>query len=187
MGVIIICAFLAVPCALAFWVWRSLRDMGGKEKPQKKSWMQRMAEEQAKMLPQQKARPRVERREREPRTQTPSKPPSAQAEGDVVAFRVGVRYYGLNSGRVIECLAIKGKTKRFAAFATMNKANEVRELLSAFADTGWGYNKIIIDSGVETCQRGNIRADRLATEAEIAADISAVAKYEKRIAAIFGK
>ena len=56
-------------------------------------------------------------------------------------------------------------------------------MLAQFGDMGYVFNKVRIDSGVETCRRGNLRADRLATDAEISEDIA----FEKRRDAIFAE
>ena len=98
-------------------------------------------------------------------------------------FKIGARYYQQNSERVLECFALKGKKQRFAAFTFMNRVKEEKRMLKEFGDTGLVFTKVRVLSGVETCQRGKIRADRFATEEEIAEDIA----FEKRRDAIFGK
>lgn len=102
----------------------------------------------------------------------PSQPPAQRKPspytmrgGEVaLSFRVGNRYYDTTKNRVFECIALKGKKARLVAFGCLDS---IERDLSVLED-GWGFNKVRTDGGVETCQRGALRADRQATEKEVA-------------------
>lgn len=90
--------------------------------------------------------------------------------GDVVMdFVVGNRYYNSSKNRVFECIALKGKKARFAAFGCIDRVEEETQFIKENPELGW-FNKVRIDGGVETCQRGALRADRIATEIEVAGE-----------------
>lgn len=91
--------------------------------------------------------------------------PYTMQDGDVaISFRVGNRYYHSAKNRVFECIALKGKKTRLAAFGCLDS---IERDLSVVKDFG-GFNKVRINGGVETCERGALRADRQATAKEIA-------------------
>lgn len=98
-------------------------------------------------------------------------------DGEVaLSFRVGNRYYDKTKNRVFECIALKGKKARLVAFGCLDS---IERDLSNLED-GWGFNKVRTDGGVETCQRGALRADRQATEKEVAAEFEFLRQLRKR-------
>ncbi len=103
--------------------------------------------------------------------------PYTMQEGEVaLSFRVGNRYYDGTKNRVFECIALKGKKARLVAFGCLDS---IERDLSVLED-GWGFNKVRTDGGVETCQRGSLRADRQATEKEVAAELDFLRRLRKR-------
>lgn len=108
--------------------------------------------------------------------------PYVQRDGVVLSFRVGCRYFNSTKNRVFECIALKGKRARSVAFSCLDKVDEDkaticgtdRELYS------WMWHKARIDGGVETCERGALRADRQATETEVAGELSFLADLRAR-------
>lgn len=144
MGIIVILFFSAVPCALAVLAIRHFRSSAT---PARRVY----------------APP--------PKAQNQPRNKYSLAEGEcAVAFRVGAKYYNMAAGRVMECIAVRGKRSRKALFSWLWCVDAVKH---DFADdpnfNDW--NKINIAGGVESCRRGALRADRLATDAEIARDV----------------
>ena len=145
---------LAVPCALGAWLWWSMRgDKVGKRKAYTSRKFSRS--------------PQYERK--------PS-PYTMQAGEVALSFRVGNRYYDATKNRVFECIALKGKKARLVAFGCLDS---IERDLSVLED-GWGFNKVRTDGGVETCQRGALRADRQATEKEVADEFDFLRQLRKR-------
>ena len=144
MSAAIVAILLVVPLALGVWLWLNLRE---KQPPRRLSASQ------------------VPRRVEQAKERKPS--PYTMQDGDVaLSFRVGNRYYDETKNRVFECIALKGKKARLVAFGCLDS---IERDLSNLED-GWGFNKVRTDGGVETCQRGALRADRQATEKEVAAE-----------------
>lgn len=103
--------------------------------------------------------------------------PYTMRNGEVaISFRVGNRYYHTTKNRVFECIALKGKKARLVAFGCLDS---VERDLSVVKDFG-GFNKVRTDGGVETCERGAIRADRQATEKEVAEEFDFLRQLRKR-------
>lgn len=97
--------------------------------------------------------------------------PYTQKDGDVaLAFRVGGRYYHAGKSRVFECIAVKGKRARSVFFSALDAIERNRAWIEDDKKYGIveGFNKVRIEDGVETADRGNLRADRFATDAEVA-------------------
>ena len=154
MSAVIVLIFLAVPVALGVWLWISLRE---KSTPRRGS-----------VSP-------VSRRVDQAQGRKPS--PYTMQAGDVaLSFRVGNRYYDETKNRVFECIALKGKKARLVAFGCLDS---IERDLSVLED-GWGFNKVRTDGGVETCQRGALRADRQATEKEVADELDFLRRLRKR-------
>jgi hypothetical protein len=93
-----------------------------------------------------------------------------------LSFRVGCRYYDETKNRVFECIALKGKKARLVAFGCLDSIERDLSIL----EDGWGFNKVRTDGGVETCQRGALRADRQATEKEVATELDFLRRLRKR-------
>ena len=94
--------------------------------------------------------------------------PYTMRGGEVaLAFRVGNRYYDARKNRVFECIALKGKKARLVAFSLLDSVEWEKEQLAKYPDAG-EFHKVRTIGGVETCQRGALRADRQATEKEVA-------------------
>ena len=140
MSAAIVALFLAVPGALGAWLWWSSRKIGGKRTAQ-----------------------------RPPQPQRKPSPYTMQAGEVALAFRVGNRYYDAGKNRVFECIALKGKKARLVAFSLLDSVEWEKEQMAKYHDTG-DFHKVRTDGGVETCQRGALRADRQATEKEVAAE-----------------
>lgn len=146
MLAVIISIFVAVPVALGVWLWLSMRKMS---------------------TPRMAVSP-VSRRVEHERGRKPS--PYTMQAGDVaLSFRVGNRYYDETKNRVFECIALKGKKARLVAFSLLDSVEWEKEQIAKYHDTG-DFHKVRTDGGVETCQRGALRADRQATEEEVAAE-----------------
>ena len=136
---------IAVPCALGAWLWWSMRgDKVGKRKAYTSRKFSRS--------------PQYERK--------PS-PYTMQAGEVALSFRVGNRYYDATKNRVFECIALKGKKARLVAFSLLDSVEWEKEQLAKYPDAG-DFHKVRTVGGVETCQRGALRADRQATEKEVA-------------------
>lgn len=114
--------------------------------------------------------------QRPPQPQRKPSPYTMQAGEVALAFRVGNRYYDETKNRVFECIALKGKKARLVAFGCLDS---IERDLSVLED-GWGFNKVRTDGGVETCQRGALRADRQATEKEVADELDFLRRLRKR-------
>jgi len=150
MSVAIIALFLAVPGALCAWLWWSSRKIGGKRTSQRQ--------------PQPKRKP---------------SPYTMQAGDVALAFRVGNRYYDETKNRIFECIALKGKKARLVAFGCLDSVEKELAFLKGHPEFG-GFYKVRTDGGVETCQRGALRADRQATEKEIADELEFLRQLRKR-------
>ena len=156
MEVIITISLLVVPCALGVWLWWSMRKISGKQTAQ------RPAQRPAQPLAQHKPSPYTMR------------------GGEVaLAFRVGNRYYDEQKNRVFECIALKGKKARLVAFACLDSVEKELAFLKECPELG-GFHKVRTDGGVESCQRGALRADRQATEKEIADELEFLRQLRKR-------
>lgn len=100
--------------------------------------------------------------------------PYTQKDGEVaLAFRVGGRYYHAGKNRVFECIAVKGKRARSVFFSALDAIERNRAWIEDDKKYGIveGFNKVRIEDGVETADRGNLRADRFATNAEVADEL----------------
>lgn len=93
-----------------------------------------------------------------------------------VSFRVGCRYFDSTKNRVFECIALKGKRARSVAFGGLDSIERDKSLLKDFG----GFKKTWIDGGAETCERGALRADRQATEREVAGELDFLRKLRQR-------
>ncbi len=169
MNAAIVAIFVAVPCALGVWLWWSMRSIDGKRTAYSSCKAQRPPQTFGKIP---EASARVDRVERPPRDSVPipqGKPsPYTMQAGDVaLAFRVGNRYYDAGENRVFECIALKGKKARLVAFSLLDSVEWEKEQLAKYPDAG-EFHKVRTIGGVETCQRGALRADRQATEKEVA-------------------
>lgn len=110
----------------------------------------------------------------------PQAAPYTMQAGEVaLAFRVGNRYYDAGKNRVFECIALKGKKARLAAFACLDSVEKELAFLKECPELG-RFHKVRTDGGVETCQRGALRADRQATEKEIADELEFLRQLRKR-------
>ena len=96
-----------------------------------------------------------------------------------LAFRVGNRYFDAGKNRVFECIALKGKKARLVAFGCLDSVEKDLAFLKECPEFG-GFHKVRTDGGVETCQRGALRADRQATEKEVAAELEFLRQLRKR-------
>ena len=152
MSAAIVALFLAVPGALGAWLWWSSRKIGGK---------------------------RTAQRPPQPQPQRKPSPYTMQAGDVALAFRVGNRYYDETKNRVFECIALKGKKARLVAFACLDSVEKELAFLKDSPEFG-GFYKVRMDGGVETCQRGALRADRQATEKEVAAELEFLRQLRKR-------
>ena len=139
MMLAIIIVLIVMPLALGAWLWWSMRKINGKR-----------TAHMAQHPPQ-------------PPTQHKPSPYTMQAGDVALAFRVGNRYYDETKNRVFECIALKGKKARLVAFGCLDSVERDLSLLDDFG----GFSKVRTDGGVETCQRGALRADRQATEQEV--------------------
>ena len=170
MHIIILAISVAVPCAIGVWLWWSMRKIGG----ERTAYNSRKAQRPQTFGKIPEASARVDRVKRPPRDSVPvpqGKPsPYTMRGGEVaLAFRVGNRYYDAGKNRVFECIALKGKKTRLVAFGFLDSAEKDLAFLKECPEFG-GFNKVRTDGGVETCQRGALRADRQATEKEVAAE-----------------
>ena len=152
MSAAIVALFLAVPGALGAWLWWSSRKIGGK---------------------------RTAQRPPQPQPQRKPSPYTMQAGEVALAFRVGNRYYDAGKNRVFECIALKGKKARLVAFACLDSVEKELAFLKEWPELG-RFHKVRTDGGVETCQRGALRADRQATEKEVAAELEFLRQLRKR-------
>lgn len=144
MGIIVILFFAAVPCALAVLAINHFRSS---------------------------ATPARRASAPPPKAQKPSRNQYSLAEGEcAVAFRVGAKYYNAQAGHVMECVEIRGRRSRSAVFSWLWCAEAVRRSVADEPELN-DWNRINIAEGVESCRRGALRADRLATDAEIARDV----------------
>jgi len=180
MSAAIVALFLAVPCALGVWLW-SMRKIGGKRTAYSSRKVQRPPQTFGKIP---EASARVDRVERPPRDSVPvpqGKPsPYTMRCGEVaLAFRVGNRYYDAGKNRVFECIALKGKKARLVAFGCLDSVEKDLAFLKECPEFG-GFHKVRTDGGVETCQRGTLRADRQATEKEVADELEFLQRLRKR-------
>lgn len=150
MSAAIIALFLAVPGAFGVWLWWSSRNVGGKRAAQ-----------------------------RPPQPQRKPSPYTMQAGDIALAFRVGNRYYDAGKNRVFECIALKGKKARSVAFACLDSVEKELAFLKDSPEFG-GFYKVRTDGGAETCQRGALRADRQATEKEVADELEFLRRLRKR-------
>lgn len=99
--------------------------------------------------------------------------PYSLREGELaVAFRVGGKYYNSAKNRVFKCIALKGKRARRVAFGCLDSSEKDLEFLVE--------HKVRTDGGIETCERGAFRANRPATEQEIAAEWDFLRRLRKR-------
>lgn len=106
--------------------------------------------------------------------------PYTMRNGEVaISFRVGNRYYHTTKNRVFECIALKGKKARLVAFGCLDSVEKELAFLKGHPEFG-GFYKVRTDGGVETCQRGALRADRQATEKEIADELEFLRQLRKR-------
>ena len=94
-------------------------------------------------------------------------------------FVVGKRYYDEKKNRVFECIAMKGKKTRFVAFSCIDSVEEYQVFLKEHPEFG-GFNKVCLNGSVETCQRGALRADRQATEKEVAEELDFLRRLHKK-------
>ena len=146
MSAAIVAIFVAVPCALGVWLWWSMRENSTSRRGSAP----------------------VPRRVEQAQGRKPS--PYTMRDGEVaLSFRVGNRYYDETKNRVFECVALKGKKARLVAFSLLDSVEWEKEQMAKYHDTG-DFHKVRTDGGVETCQRGALRADRQATEKEVAAE-----------------
>ena len=109
--------------------------------------------------------------------------PYTQKDGEVaLAFRVGGRYYHAGKSRVFECIAVKGKRARSVAHSCLDKVEEDKALLVGIDRDlySWMWRKVRIEGGVETADRGNLRADRFATDAEVAEEFEFLLKLRQQ-------
>ena len=150
MSAAIIALFLAGPGPFGFWLWWSSRNIGGKRTAQ-----------------------------RPPQPQRKPSPYTMQAGDIALAFRVGNRYYDETRNRVFECIALKGKKARSVAFACLDSVEKELAFLKDSPEFG-GFYKVRTDGGAETCQRGALRADRQATEKEVADELEFLRRLRKR-------
>ena len=103
--------------------------------------------------------------------------PYTMGDGEVaVSFRVGCRYFDRTKNRVFECIALKGKRARYVAFGCLDSIERDKSLLKDFGE----FKKTRIDGGAETCERGALRADRQATESEVAGELDFLRKLRQR-------
>ena len=148
---------LAVPCALGAWLWWIMRGNGGN----RTAYTSRKASQPS-------------------RRQSPRPSPYTMQAGEVaLAFRVGNRYYDSSKNRVFECIALKGKKARLVAFGCLDSIEKELAFLKECPEFG-GFKKVRTDGGVETCQRGAIRADRQATEKEVADEFVFLRKLQAK-------
>lgn len=180
MNAVIVAIFVAVPCALGVWLWWSVRDLE-KSRTSYKSRKSSRPPQTFGKIPEASAR--VDRVERPPRDSVPiqqGKPsPYTMQAGDVaLAFRVGNRYYNAVKNRVFECIALKGKKARLVAFGCLDSVEKDLAFLKECPEFG-GFHKVRTDGGVETCQRGALRADRQATEKEVADELDFLRQLRK--------
>ena len=152
MSAAIVALFLAVPGALGAWLWWSSRKIGGK---------------------------RTAQRPPQPQPQRKPSPYTMQAGEVALAFRVGDRYYDAGKNRVFECIALKGKKARLVAFACLDSVEKELAFLKEWPELG-RFHKVRTDGGVETCQRGALRADRQATEKEVADELEFLQRLRQR-------
>lgn len=123
----------------------------------------------------------IDRVERPPR-ELANPSPYTMHVGDVaLAFCVGNRYYDSSKKRVFECIALKGKKARRVAFGILDSIKEDTDFLRENPELAW-FKKVRIDNGVETCRRGALRADRQATEDEVAAEFDLLRRFRKSVA-----
>ena len=181
MSAAIVAIFVAVPCALGVWLWWSMRKIDGKRTAYSSCKAQRPPQTFGKIP---EASARVDRVERPPRDSVPipqGKPsPYTMQAGDVaLAFRVGNRYYDNTKNRVFECIALKGKKARLVAFGCLDSVEKDLAFLKECPEFG-GFHKVRTDGCVETCQRGALRADRQATEKEVADELEFLRQLRKR-------
>lgn len=102
--------------------------------------------------------------------------PYTQKDGEVaLAFRVGGRYFDSSKNRVFECAALKGKKARRVLFTCLDRVEEDKAFAKSDPELAT-FNKVRIVGGVETCERGNLRADRFATEKEVAVELAFLSK-----------
>ena len=97
--------------------------------------------------------------------------PYSLREGELaVAFRVGGRYYNSVKNRVFECVGVKGKRARLVFWSCLDDIEGSKALMLDNLKYGQtsGFVKVRIEDGIETCERGAFRANRPATEQEIA-------------------
>jgi hypothetical protein len=97
--------------------------------------------------------------------------PYSLQEGEIaIAFRVGSRYYNGAKNRVFECVGVKGKRARLVFWSCLDDVEGSKAMMLDNLKYGQtsGFVKVRVDDGVETCERGALRANRLATEQEIA-------------------
>ena len=109
--------------------------------------------------------------------------PYTMGDGEVaVSFRVGCRYFDRTKNRVFECIALKGKRVRSVAFGCLDKVEEDKAALRGVDRElyTWMWHKVRIDGGAETCERGALRADRQATESEVAGELDFLRKLRQR-------
>lgn len=181
MSIVIAIIFIAVPVALGVWLWWSVRDLE-KSRTSYKSRKSSRPPQTFGKIPEASAR--VDRVERPPRDSVPipqGKPsPYTMQAGDVaIAFRVGNRYYDNTKNRVFGCIALKGKKARLVAFGCLDSVEKDLAFLKECPEFG-GFHKVRTDGGVETCQRGALRADRQATEKEVADELEFLRQLRKR-------
>ena len=156
MSAAIVAIFVAVPCALGVWLWWSMRENSTSRRGSAP----------------------VPRRVEQAQGRKPS--PYTMRDGEVaLSFRVGNRYYDETKNRVFECVALKGKKARLVAFSLLDSVEWEKEQMAKYHDTG-DFHKVRTDGGVETCQRGALRADRQATEKEVADELEFLQRLRQR-------
>ena len=187
MSAVIIALFLAVPCALGAWLWWSMRKIGGKRTAYSSRKAQRPPQTFGKIP---EASARVDRVERPPRDfshalqmqgdaerlasttfvdafqkpqsmETPKPTPKQQTVG-TVEFLKDCKYIA-SDDRVYECLGFKGRKDRRAAFYDFGELEYWPKKRNDHPDYFFWY-LIRMDGTVETCDRGRLRADRMATQ-----------------------
>ena len=98
--------------------------------------------------------------------QTRTETPQAQAPSAFFRFTIGERYV-LDNGCVLECLGIRGKRERRAGFYDYGWLEYYPDKRNQDADY-YEWHAIRTDGSAEVCDRGRIRADRVASSEQSA-------------------
>ena len=109
--------------------------------------------------------------------------PHTSNDGDLaVSFQKGRRYYNSTKNRVFECIGTTGRKSRRAFFATLDRIEQERAIMLDDLKYGQtsGFQRVRTENGIETCERGAFRANRLATQQEIAAEFEFLREVRKR-------